>query len=280
MLLRKKIEIDGCAISYLETDNQSERIIFFFHGNSNSAELWQFQLNNLLWKDYKMIAFDLPGHGKSDSPPSNEDFNVLWMGKVFAQCVNQLAENRPYILCGLSLGGNIISEMFPFGINPQGIILISSNLVGEHVTPYDIISHPLVHEVLFTANPKLEDIKKYFEMTLASSNPTLQENLLLDYLVTNSEFRPSFTQSIIDGHYSDEVALIKEFKSPVLHIYGKKDKVGIIRLMQEPKFKLWKNKIFVIEDASHIVVWDQPEQINALITLFVEDIASDNILQP
>lgn len=275
MLTRNNIQVEGCNLSYLETKGNAKKIIFFLQGNSNSAELWHFQLLNQNWEDHKLIAFDLPGHGKSESPVDSKDFNVLWMGKILAQGIKQLAGEHVYIVCGLSLGSNIISEMLPHEIKPDGIILISSNLVGEHITPYDIISHPLVHEVLFTANPELDAIKKYFEMALVSSNPTLQENLLLDYLVTNSEFRASFVQSIVDEYYSDEITLIKEFKNPVMVIYGKNDKVGILRLMEEANFKLWENKIFVINDAGHIVIWDQPEQVNALLEIFIDDIFQD-----
>jgi pimeloyl-ACP methyl ester carboxylesterase len=47
------------------------RAILLVHGNSSSSRIWQKQLEGPLGGKYRLIAIDLPGHGRSSPPPKS-----------------------------------------------------------------------------------------------------------------------------------------------------------------------------------------------------------------
>ncbi|HTM94162.1 MAG TPA: alpha/beta hydrolase, partial [Flavisolibacter sp.] len=61
------IDVEGIKFFYLEKNEEAKSTIFFFHGNSCSSNAWRKQWNDALFTNYRMIAFDLPSHGKSDA---------------------------------------------------------------------------------------------------------------------------------------------------------------------------------------------------------------------
>lgn len=270
MVDRSFISIDNFSISYLEKNTSAKKLIFFFHGNSNSAELWRYQFSDPLFDDYRLIAFDLPAHGKSILPDDPEKCSLLCFGEIFSKCLDRIAGDLPYILCGLSLGGNVISELLAYKDSALGLILIGANLAGDQVTPEDIISDPLVTEVLFTNLATSVHIKQYLQ--LASLSGPDQNWLYENYLSVDSRFRVFFPSSIQAGNYSDEIGLLRQFKRPVLIIFGDKDVVGSVELMKGAATDLWKEKIIMIPDAGHLAVLDQPVVFNRLLSEFLSEV--------
>lgn len=272
MFQRDFISLEGVTISYAQKNSTAKRIIFFLHGNCNSADLWINQFSDSSLNDYRLIAFDLPAHGKSDIPQDITKCNLLWFAEIMSKCVIEISKGQPYILCGLSLGGNIIAEMLATAINPLALVLIGSNFVGEGITPSDIISDALVSEVLYTNTASLEDIQLYLQRASIARNQTNQDLLLKNYLQVDSRFREAFPASVARGDYSDEINLIKRFNKPVLLVFGAMDTICSAKLMAQILSVAWRDTIYTIEDAGHLVVLDQPQKFNRLLNVFLEDV--------
>ena len=66
--LDKFIEVAGVKIRYRERIGEAPPILFL-HGITESLEFWALQLEAGIG-DHRLIALDLPGHGKSGSPTS------------------------------------------------------------------------------------------------------------------------------------------------------------------------------------------------------------------
>lgn len=272
MLQRDFISIDGITISYVQNNSVAKRIIFFFHGNCNSADLWANQFSDTSLEDYRLIAFDLPAHGESGAPQDIAKFNLIWFAEILSKCVNQISEGQPYILCGLSLGGNIIAEMLATKINPSALIFIGSNFVGEGITPIDIISDPQVSAVLYTNTAPLADIQLYLQRASIVRSQINQDLLLRDYLQVDSRYREAFSASVAKGDYSDEINLIKKIKKPILLIFGAMDTISSMGLIVKILPIAWNKTIHKIEDAGHLVVLDQPEKFNLLLNEFLKEV--------
>lgn len=270
MFQRDTISLEGITISYVQKNLSAKKIIFFFHGNCNSADLWANQFSSTSLENYRLIAFDLPAHGKSGFPQDITQCNLLWFAEILSKCVVEISDGEPYILCGLSLGGNVIAEMLATNINPSALIFIGSNFVGEGITPIDIISDDLVSSVLYTNTAPLEDIQLYLQRASIASSQINQDLLLKDYLQVDSRFRDAFSASVAKGDYSDEIDLIKNFKKPILLLFGAMDTISSIALIVRISRGAWNKTIYEIEDAGHLVVLDQPEKFNLLLNEFLK----------
>ena len=272
MIQRDYINLEGVRISYLQKNARAEKIIFFFHGNCNSADLWVNQFSYSALNDYALIAFDLPAHGFSEIPQDVTKCNLLWLAAILSKCILEISAGRRYILCGLSLGGNVIAEMLATNIDPSALIFVGSNFVGDDVTPSDIITDALVNEVLYTNTASLADVQFYMQRASVVKNRNNQTLLLKDYQQVDSRFRDAFPASVARGDYSDEIRLIKNFTRPVLLVFGAMDTICSRKLMAKLTPVAWGNTIHAIEDAGHFVVLDQAEKFNNLLGEFLRDL--------
>ena len=89
---------------YYELYGDSSDIIVFIHGWTGNIQSWKYQLNS--FSDYKVIAIDLPGHGKSSR---NE--KTSYTMELFADSVNAVLKseniNKAFFI-GHSMGFAVI----------------------------------------------------------------------------------------------------------------------------------------------------------------------------
>ena len=84
--------------------------VLLIHGWSQSHLCWMKQYESDLQNDFRIVAFDLRGHGMSDAPLQPEQYadGDRWADDI-AAIIEQLALDKP-VLVGWSYGGFIISD--------------------------------------------------------------------------------------------------------------------------------------------------------------------------
>ena len=94
------------------SDQGRGQVIVLLHGYLETSEVWS-SVAHQLSKKFRIIAVDLPGHGKSDC-----NREVLSM-EIMATIIKKLLESlsiKKFLLTGHSLGGYItlaFAELFP-----------------------------------------------------------------------------------------------------------------------------------------------------------------------
>lgn len=79
------------------------------HGNSQSSNEFKQQFAALGGK-YRLIAWDLPGHGQSDKLANEKDYNIETYAEIGRLIIDNLAMDL-IALFGWSLGGHVAIEM-------------------------------------------------------------------------------------------------------------------------------------------------------------------------
>src|SRR3954452_22618432 len=84
--------------------------ILFIHGWSQNHMCWSRQYESALADEFRLIAYDLRGHGMSDAPLEPEHYldGALWAEDV-AAILEQLEIDKA-VLVGWSYGGFVISD--------------------------------------------------------------------------------------------------------------------------------------------------------------------------
>ncbi len=84
--------------------------ILFIHGLSQSHLCWARQYQSALAEEFRLVAYDLRGHGMSEAPLEPEHYTDarLWADDV-AAIIDQLRLDRP-VLVGWSYGGPVICD--------------------------------------------------------------------------------------------------------------------------------------------------------------------------
>ncbi|MCY4067061.1 MAG: alpha/beta fold hydrolase, partial [Rhodospirillaceae bacterium] len=77
---------DGLALAVVESGETTGRPILFVHGFSQSAAAWRRQMLSDLGDTYRLIAFDMRGHGYSSKPADPKHYidSKLWAGDIAA----------------------------------------------------------------------------------------------------------------------------------------------------------------------------------------------------
>jgi non-heme chloroperoxidase len=84
--------------------------IVFIHGLSQSHLCWARQYESVLAEEFRLVAYDLRGHGMSQAPLEPEHYadDALWADDL-AAVIEQLGLDRP-VLVGWSYGGFVICD--------------------------------------------------------------------------------------------------------------------------------------------------------------------------
>lgn len=100
----------GLSLHVREWGNPSGPPILFIHGWSQNHLCWIRQFESLLADEFRLVAYDLRGHGMSGAPLEPEHYTDgrLWADDV-AAIIDQLALDRP-LLVGWSYGAFVICD--------------------------------------------------------------------------------------------------------------------------------------------------------------------------
>jgi len=84
--------------------------ILFIHGWSQNHLCWRKQYESKLADEFRLVAFDLRGHGMSEAPQAQEHYTEPqpWADDI-AAIIEQLGLDRP-VLVGWSYAGFIICD--------------------------------------------------------------------------------------------------------------------------------------------------------------------------
>ena len=113
----KYLDANGVKIRYIDT-GKGEAIVLL-HGGTSNLESWTTRgvVDNLA-QDFRVIAFDARGHGKSDSPREPSAYGRQQALDV-VRILDALKINRAHIV-GFSLGGSTVAQLLT--LHPERFI--------------------------------------------------------------------------------------------------------------------------------------------------------------
>ncbi|MAM30548.1 MAG: hypothetical protein CMC13_16145 [Flavobacteriaceae bacterium] len=258
--------VNGHNIVYVEENPTGNKTILFIHGNSLSKEIFSKQLTNNKFKDFRLLALDLPGHGESQ-----------WLE---AYSVNQIVEDitsfceevilNSFIIVGHSLGGHMAIQALPKLKKCSGIFLIGT-------PPLQL---PLNIEEAFMPHPAIpllfkKELNKA-ELNIFSEALTLPEHQMFvkDQLNnTDLNFREQLLNSIQEGQMQDEVKILNKSNLPVAMIFGEEDKLVNFDYLKNIKLSQLDEKTpMYIKGGSHLPTLERDSVLDKLILDFSDRI--------
>ena len=284
-MMRREIQLEKQKLAYCESAGRGP-VILLIHGNSCSGQAYRAQLEGELGQHYRLIAFDLPGHGDSDPMPRFEDYSMAGYARVLNQAVKALSLHNP-ILVGWSLGGHIALEMSLDSPGLKGLVIFGTPPLGF---PPDMENAFLpVGEVGVGMQGEVseEDARTYARSFFGDSFldnsrspggdhseplPILNE-ITLSILNTDPDARLGLGQNLGPDTYHDEVVLISALEVPLAIFHGVEEKLvnlDYIRGLSMPT--LWRKQVQLIEDAGHAPQIENSQAFNSLLSEFAEGV--------
>lgn len=265
----KEIDINGQKVAYYESAGTRQPVLFI-HGNSMSGLCFERQFNCPFGKQFRLIALDLPGHGRSSTAQGPKSgYNLPAYADIVCDFVNHLGI-ADTVLVGWSLGGHVLLEAIGRLHDSPGIMIFGTPPVGKPIAADAFIPHPLM-PLLFSADLNGEEAA----LTAAFFKPDCQIPSFFceDMMRTDGRAREALWLSLEEGNYADEVKVVTGLNKPLAVVHSEKESIVNLSYIRELAIPtLWRNEIQIVHDAGHALQWEQPGVFNAMLMKFIEEL--------
>ncbi len=262
---------DGARLYVRDTGPEDAPAIVLIHGWSQHHLCWARQgpLTDL----FRLIAFDLRGHGASDKPEDAAayDTSAPWAGDV-AAIIGQLTLSKP-LLVGWSMGGRVIGDYLSLHGDGDiaGVVTIGSPAAGGKFAPAEGMA--LRSDAVNAVDSYSEDQAKALPAIIAflkecSNHPLTADELAwmtgLNMLATPLARRVSRLREY------DHRPVWGAMTKPVMLIQGAQEKLAVPPNFQQMVDACNDPVIHIYEDDGHMPFWESPARFNRDLAAFAE----------
>ncbi len=256
------------------TDTEGSRpAVLMLHGNSSCRHVFAAQFAAPFAARYRMIAFDLPGHGESDDaedPPRT--YTIPGYADLTKEILAALGIPRAAIL-GWSLGGHIGLEILARWDQLAGLMIVGTPPVAPHP---DAIAAAFVPSRLMALAGKEKftpaDAEAYAEAMYGGTGPV---NGRLREAVHRADGRArrymmdaAMGAIGADGRRAAETATV-----PLAVVSGGKEPFVDNAELEKIRYSsLWRGMVCILPDAGHAPFLETPEKFNDLFEAFLAEI--------
>jgi non-heme chloroperoxidase len=264
---------DGLTISAQEWGNPAGPEILFIHGFSQSHLSWMRQVESDLAKEFRIVTYDLRGHGNSDKPldPAHYRDSKAWGDEV--QAVIDTAGLKHPVLVGWSYAGRVISDYLAThgasrlaAINfVDAPIKADPALIGDNLKNLPLMaSEDLVTNITATRN---------FLHGCFSRQPTADDYETM--LAFNMMVLPKVRAGLA-GRPLDASDLVSKLKLPVLVTHGAEDRNAKLGAAQYTASIIPGAKLSIYEGIGHSPFYEDAPRFNTELAAFVRAAAKTN----
>ena len=238
------VEADGCRIRYAEAGQGSP--VLMLHG---AGGLTLSKVHEALAKNYRVMAFEMPGFGRS--PANSQSQSVKDLAQTMALAAAQLGVDK-YALVGTSFGGRValwqalqspqqvdlLVLIAPTAVLPEGYTMPS-------LAPDQIGQRMFAHPENTPARPPVDPV------------PVAKEMALLQRIKGTSR------DTELEGK-------LGEVQTLTLVVFGTADKVVPPEMGRTYRERMPNCHYVMVYDARHAVAAERPEALTNTITDFLD----------
>ncbi|WP_052888921.1 2-succinyl-6-hydroxy-2,4-cyclohexadiene-1-carboxylate synthase [Thermogemmatispora carboxidivorans] len=277
---RLLLQVNGLHLSLLQAlplDQQSQPTLVLLHGFTGSALSWGALLEEFAGAGFKVIAFDLHGHGLSEAPATPERYSMEHCQADLLAALRQLGiAPREAILLGYSLGGRIALYCAFSGFFRALILESASPGIAD---PQERAARQRQDEEL-AASIEREGVAAFVarweRLPLFASQQRLPEGqraaLRAQRLANRQQGLAGSLRGLGTGVQPPLHGRLPELKLPVLLICGALDE-KFCSIGKEMVRLLPKATLAIVPEAGHTVHLEQPARFTELVLSFCSTLA-------
>lgn len=255
---------DGTKIAVYDYNPQEQQTVFLIHGWPLSHQIFEYQINLLTNCGYRVVAVDLRGFGRSDTPVYGYFYNQM-AADIF-QVVRHLCLKR-FILVGFSMGGAIalryLNRYNGFGVCKLILLSAAAPCFVQHPGfPYGQTMEE-VNDLINLAETDRPQLCLNFSRQLFASP---HSDTVIDW------FRDIALSASGIGTIKCAIALRDEDVSkdlqcvqvPTYIIHGDKDTIVSPALAEIQHESICGSRLITLPDSGHGIVYDQLAAFNSV----------------
>jgi pimeloyl-ACP methyl ester carboxylesterase len=261
---------EGVRFHVEVTGRPDATTILFVHGWSQCSLCWSRQLQGPLAERYRLAAFDLRGHGRSEAPANRAAYSDpgLWADDL-AAVIDHLGPNPP-LLVGWSLGGNVVSDYLT--VHGDGAI------AGINLVSVPVRADPSVGGPGWMANYEGaigEDLPRAIEsmrrLVRAFASTPLEEGEL-ETMLCFSMIVPAWIRSACLERGFDSSPAWKRSTVPLLITHGAEDSVCLPAAAEYTAGLRPDARLSIYEAAGHLCFVEQQARFDRELAEFAQQV--------
>ena len=255
------------------TDAGEGKTIVLIPGWPLSDEMYEYQYNDLVNHNFRVIGITLRGFGRSSKPYGAYDYDVHALD--IKRVLDQL-EIEDATLCGFSMGG-AIAVLY---ISLYGSMRVSKLVLAGAATPcwtqredfpYNIPKSDVDDLIALnnTDRPKLlSNFAKIFSATKSTLSKGISNWLTGINLSASSYATGKCLLALCDTDLRSDLVKIE---IPTLIMHGKKDKICSFDLARQTKRLIPKAQLIAFEKSGHSLFLEETKKFNAELIRFAAE---------
>ena len=262
-------------VALREAGAENAPALLFIHGNSSCSLVFEKQFESRLAEKYRLLAFDLPGHGESpDAKDPERSYSMPSYAEAAADLLESLGITDPVVL-GWSLGGHIGLEMTRIVPGMRGLVITGTPPSGpgaEEVTK----AFAQIPEIAFAAAETFTDEQvDTFARYIYSLTEPLPPHLVEAVRRCDGRSRACMFGDFLnpESRLAHQITTVATWPKPLAIIQGTDEPFMSAAYFDGLTYaNLWRGKVQMIEDCGHAPFWESPEVYNPLLDDFMSDL--------
>ena len=252
------------------TDAGKGRPVVLIHGWPLSDEMYEYQYNDLINNNFRVIGITLRGFGQSSKPYGLYDYDV------HARDIKKVLDHldiKKAVLGGFSMGGSIairyVSLYKSAHVSKLALFGAAAPVWTQRKDfPYNLQKSAVdaLVELNYKDRPKLlSDFAKIFSATETTLNEGIG-NWLNGICISASSYATA--KCLIALRDTDLRKDLTKIKIPTLIMHGKLDKICSFDLAEQMKSGITGSQLIPFENSGHSLFLEETEKFNKALIKF------------
>ena len=229
--------------------------LVFIHGYCQSTYAWRKQTESDLSRDFRMVMFDMRGHGDSGKPSAPEAYkdSQLWADDVAA--VLETLDLRTAIIIAWSYAGYLVGDYLRhYGADRlAAIALVSAVTVkgGEKARPFNAAPFGELFPALFSDEPDVitPAMERFIDLTVADPNVLTEDERA--EILTDCELVPAVAREAMMHRKLDNDDVLRELRIPVLCVHGTADNIVLPASSEHNAKQISRSRLSIYDGIGH-----------------------------
>ncbi len=263
-----EITVNDLTVSYNDEGENGAPVIIFIHGFPFNKSMWDKQVKALK-ENYRVIAYDVRGHGDSDS--GTGDFSIDLFADDLLSLMDELKIDKA-MLCGLSMGGYIaLNAVEKHPDRFDALILSDTNCIADSLEAKE-------KRLKTIESIKKNGVEKFAEESIINlfapeslSTKKVEIAAVREMIVNTS--KQSISKTLRAFYERKETcSRLQDINIPVLIMVGKEDKITPPEAAQMMHEKIVDSVLYIIEHAGHLSNLENPIDFNSQLEELVSSV--------
>lgn len=249
--------------------------VLMIHGNSSSSAVFRKQFADSVGRRFRLIALDLPGHGRSSNAFNPEQtYNIPAYAAVVAEVLGSLGIKRLAVF-GWSLGGHVGLELL--GLMPRitGLMITGT----PPVSSANIAKGFKMGATMSAAGTERLSVQSMIAHARCACGEPYKDELYEEFLYedvarTDGRARALMLTKYMSGYGADHSAIVAGNTPPIAVVNGSSEPVVNTDFVETIFIaNPWEGSKLLIKGGGHAPFWDSPEQFNAVFERFLDSVS-------